>query len=144
MFALASGRHGSEIHSLDFGSIAWSEKDVVHYFSARPILGILPQNQRASDQTCLLVVGIDRKFILWILFLLHGRRRMEFIIFQPHRVKSSASSWVFQEGVSFPHLMESYYWHSQNYFTSFYLKDCCTQSGDKFTLGPVISAGSQV
>ena len=63
---------------------------------------------------------------------------------RPHSVRSAAASWAFKGGVSFPHLMESCYWHSQNSFTSFYLKDCCAQSGDKFTLGPVISAGSQV
>ena len=202
LFALASGRRRSEIHSLDFGSIAWSDKDGVRYFSARPLLGFLPKNQKASDPISQLITipslkgflnsGWDEsedRFLCPVRSLvsyldrtadIRGVKKRLFVSFQsgkqsdicsmtisswirntiklayadssfqtpenirPHSVRSAAASWAYKGGVSFPHLMESCYWHSQNSFTSFYLKDCCAQSGDKFTLGPVISAGSQV
>jgi len=63
---------------------------------------------------------------------------------RPHQVRSAAASWALKGGVSIPKLMEACFWHSQDTFTSFYLKDCWSQSKDKFSLGPLVSAGSIV
>lgn len=63
---------------------------------------------------------------------------------RPHQVRSAASSWALKGGVSLPHLMGVCFWKSQDTFTSFYLKDCWSQSEDVFSLGPVVSAGAVV
>ena len=63
---------------------------------------------------------------------------------RPHQVRSAASSWALKGGVNMAQLMEACFWRSQDTFTSFYLKDCWSQSEDKFSLGPVVSAGSVV
>ena len=49
LFALASGRRRSEIHSLDFHSLKWSEQNGVTLLSISPVLGFLPKNQRSTD-----------------------------------------------------------------------------------------------
>lgn len=57
---------------------------------------------------------------------------------RPHQVPSAASSWVLKGGMNLAQLMEACFWRSTDTFTSFYLKDCWTQSGDKFFIGPVV------
>ena len=63
---------------------------------------------------------------------------------RPHQIRSAAASWAWKGGVSVSHLMQACFWYSQSTFTSFYLKDSWSQEGDKYSLGPVVSAGSVV
>ena len=63
---------------------------------------------------------------------------------RPHQVRSAASSWALKGGVNLQQLLDACFWRSQDTFTSFYLKDCWSQSGDKYSLGPVVSAGAVV
>ena len=63
---------------------------------------------------------------------------------RPHQVRSAAASWAWKGGVSLSQVMDACYWKSQDTFTSFYLKDCWSQEGEKYSLGPIVSAGSVV
>ena len=61
---------------------------------------------------------------------------------KPHQVRSASSSWSLKGGVSLSHLMGACFWKGHNTFTSFYLKDCWSNSDNNYSLGPIVTAGS--
>ena len=65
---------------------------------------------------------------------------LDMLKIKAHDVRAFAASKAFYGGVALDQILNACHWRSHNTFTNFYLKDLSWQSGDDYSLGPMVAA----